>query len=544
MTQHCRVFEDGCKLKGVNEIHPSRNETVDLGEMLLEALRKLGEDLLEDLHKKLSEELHKLHQELGEDMRSLREDLGKDKCDLCKQWFFREERFRALQARCGNARIRILTGCMVSSKRSMGGFSGGQDAMTYAKLAVREKEMRLIHRVAGAVAAKELVSKARFQKIAKKLGFRNRDSDFFLRKFRLMFEMCDKESRKIVELTETMKHLMKREEEVLKQHEPYAVQVLRKLLMMAKEGRIPVKKLSILKPCFGFSEDFETTTLVRFPDFFTITRNQKDDAMLELGAWDPALAVTARELRGVKHIDPSRKDKFCEGNVHSFRVAFENNCEMERDRYLKLLSFQKRRFDSPYERGGKVDDPDGSPEARKRSLAVCHEFLSLTLLKRANVRDLAILKDELQLPEDLAKFLRRESLFFAMERLNNYYFVFLREAYHWDYKIEMSPYIDLRRKYVELALVSRKKRPLKRSLLPLTDPRRRSRSSLCTPDSSPEAEPDLSKAVNDEELEDTTYESDHPAEVSDSNDFSDGTSDDTEDDVISREQQPATASSR
>ncbi|KAK4410478.1 protein WHAT'S THIS FACTOR 1, chloroplastic [Sesamum angolense] len=72
------------------------------------------------------------------------------------------------------------------------------------------------------------------------------------------------------------------------------VDVVRKLLMMSANKRIPLSKIYHNRLLFGIPEDFRDR-VAEYPDYFRVVIEDDGKRVLELVNWDSSLSVSALE---------------------------------------------------------------------------------------------------------------------------------------------------------------------------------------------------------------------------------------------------------
>uniref|UniRef100_A0A0D3H7Z7 PORR domain-containing protein n=2 Tax=Oryza TaxID=4527 RepID=A0A0D3H7Z7_9ORYZ len=203
---------------------------------------------------------------------------------------------------------------------------------------------------------------------------------------------------------------------------PTRVRAVRKLLMLADHRRIPLAKLHHCRAVLGLPDDFRDRVR-EFPGDFRVAVDPDGRDVLELARWDPALAVSALERDFV--VDERRVRR-------TFRFAVPHSRSMpldaeDADRLDAATTFP---LVSPYTSGALLRP--WTPEAEKYRVGVVHEFLSLTLEKRALIHHIFEFKEELGLTRHMHASLRKQSHAFYLAGTEMNWAVFLRDAYGGD----------------------------------------------------------------------------------------------------------------
>ncbi|WVZ03968.1 hypothetical protein V8G54_024774 [Vigna mungo] len=199
--------------------------------------------------------------------------------------------------------------------------------------------------------------------------------------------------------------------------EPLLVTNLQKLLMLCVDCKLPLQRVELVGPQLGLPSDFKECLISEYPQFFTVRRFRGRDCLL-LEDWDSTLAVTSRETRP---------------NVG----------------YLEQLErWQKLEFPSPYLNARRFDSAD--PKARKRSVAVIHELLSLTVEKRMTSAQLEAFHAECLLPSQLLLCLIKHQGIFYLTNKGERSTVFLKDAYIGSDLIDKCPLLQFYDKFMAL----------------------------------------------------------------------------------------------
>ncbi|MCO5580393.1 hypothetical protein L7F22_034259 [Adiantum nelumboides] len=98
-------------------------------------------------------------------------------------------------------------------------------------------------------------------------------------------------------LTPHFIELLKDEKRIHKQEEPFVIEKVRKLLMLAKNFKIPIKKLLAAANYFDFLGDFPIIVIPKYPQYVFVLDPQRSYRPLELVEWDESLAITKLEKK-------------------------------------------------------------------------------------------------------------------------------------------------------------------------------------------------------------------------------------------------------
>ncbi|MQM08990.1 hypothetical protein Taro_041849 [Colocasia esculenta] len=247
--------------------------------------------------------------------------------------------------------------------------------------------------------------------------------------------------------TDLMEELLEEEAALMDAVEPARVAAVRKLLMMAKERRIALSKLYHCRHLFGLPEDFRERVL-EYPDYFRVTVDPADGRrLLELVDWDPKLAVSALERDFVSDEDRVRRTfKFPIPHGKSLDLSEEDERRMDSTTTLPLVS--------PYSDGWQHDL--WTPAAEKYRVGVIHEFLSLTLEKRASIHHIVEFKEEFSLTKHTYQMLLKQPRAFYLAGTEMNWAVFLREEYREDGTlVEKDPLVMFNEKLYKYASMTK-----------------------------------------------------------------------------------------
>ncbi|EFJ22301.1 hypothetical protein SELMODRAFT_451377 [Selaginella moellendorffii] len=310
----------------------------------------------------------------------------------------------------------------------------------------RETRMRMVWNVKLILASRDghVIPSTEFTRLARDLGFpKAKLFADFVNSFPGVFKISsDQEDRRVrwLEFTEKAELLIDQEEKVMREyHEPLIVRNLRKILMMVPAHRVLLTKLSHIRSSLWMPDNFKTAILPKYPQYFTVT-----GAYLELAAYDKALAVTTRELNQRMKGGGKAGDR----DKYSFRICVEPHTVLHRSILKRILSFQRLPFPSPYEAVAELDLR--SMEGQKRVVAIFHEFLSLTVEKKAYVDHVGFFTRDLGLPQKLEDMLCRFPHIFYVSMRGDRHVVFLKEYYRKGQLIEKHPLFTIKQEFGRL----------------------------------------------------------------------------------------------
>ncbi|XP_077213425.1 ubiquitin carboxyl-terminal hydrolase family protein [Tasmannia lanceolata] len=222
--------------------------------------------------------------------------------------------------------------------------------------------------------------------------------------------------------TDLMENLLQEEEKIMDEMEKSRVLIVRKLLMMSANKRIPLSKIYHCRLLFGIPEDFRDR-ISKYPDYFRVVFEENGTRVLELVEWDPALAVSTLERDFV--LDEDRVKK-----AFKFPVSRGKSLDLDEDDARKLNLLNTLPLVSPY--SDCSDLKIWSLEAEKYRVGLVHEFLNLTLEKRASIHHIVEFKEEFNLTKHTYHMLLKQPNTFYLAGTEMNWTVFLRDAYGED----------------------------------------------------------------------------------------------------------------
>ncbi|KAL0439637.1 UNVERIFIED_CONTAM: protein WHAT'S THIS FACTOR 1, chloroplastic [Sesamum latifolium] len=219
-----------------------------------------------------------------------------------------------------------------------------------------------------------------------------------------------------------MDSLLRTERDMENELESKRVDVVRKLLMISSNKRIPLSKIYHNRLLFGIPEDFRDR-VAEYSDYFRVVIEDDGKRVLELVNWDSSLAVSALEKEFMVDEDKVKR---------AFKFPMKHgkalDLDMEDERKLNILNTLP--LVSPYSDGSKLDL--WTLEAEKYRVGIIHEFLSLTLEKRAYIHNIVEFKEEFSLTKHTYQMLLKQPRTFYVAGTQMNWCVFLKDAYGED----------------------------------------------------------------------------------------------------------------
>lgn len=216
-----------------------------------------------------------------------------------------------------------------------------------------------------------------------------------------------------------MEDLLDEEKGLMELMELDRVNRVRKLLMMTKDKRILLSKIHHTRLLFGIPEDFRDR-VAKYPDYFRVVTGGDGNRVLELVNWDANLAVSELERQFMVDEDKAKR-------AFKFPVKHGKELELEEKDKRKLNQLNTFPLVSPYSDGWKFDV--WTLEAEKYRVGIVHEFLNLTLEKRASIHHIVEFKDEFSLTRQTYQMLKKQPTTFYLAGTEMNWTVFLKDGY-------------------------------------------------------------------------------------------------------------------
>ncbi|KAL4559033.1 hypothetical protein LXL04_031165 [Taraxacum kok-saghyz] len=261
-------------------------------------------------------------------------------------------------------------------------------------------------------------------KLYRELGFpRGRKVLKFIQRHPLIFQTYRHSNDKIwFGFTDFMETFLEQEKTIMDEMEHDRINTVRKLLMMSANKRIPLSKIYHCRSLFGIPEDFRDRVR-KYPDYFNTIVEENGKRVLELVNWDPKLAISNLEQKFMEDEDRAKK-------AFQFKVKHGKSLNLDEQDERKLNLLNTLPLVSPYSDGASLDL--WTLEAEKYRVGVVHEFLSLTLEKRASIHHIVEFKEELSLTKHTYAMLLKQPRSFYLAGTEMNWVVFLRDAYGED----------------------------------------------------------------------------------------------------------------
>ncbi|KAL2469202.1 Ubiquitin carboxyl-terminal hydrolase family protein [Forsythia ovata] len=192
---------------------------------------------------------------------------------------------------------------------------------------------------------------------------------------------------------------------------------LQKLLMLTKERLLPLQTIDQLRWDVGLPYDYENKMVAKHPELFSFVKLSDERVALKLFGMI-ALA---------------------------FPIGFTRGFGLKKKCIEWLNEWQKLPYTSPYIDVSHLDPRTDVSE--KRIVGVFHELLHLTILKKAERKNVSNMRSPLALPQKFIKVFERHPGIFYISKKGDTQTVVLRDAYDRDQLIEKHPLAHIREKY-------------------------------------------------------------------------------------------------
>lgn len=244
--------------------------------------------------------------------------------------------------------------------------------------------------------------------------------------------------------SDRLRDFLEEERKIYDNNEELLVAKLCKLLMMSKDKVLSVDKLVHVKREFGFPNDFLVKLVPRYPNYFKLVGCPGEgQSFLELESWNPDFAKSVIQLRAEEEAKltgiPVRPN---------FNVKLPPGFFLRKEMREWVRDWLELDYISPYEDVSNLDQ--SSREMEKRTVAVFHELLSLSIFKRIPVPILGKFSDEYRFSNAFSSAFTRHSGIFYLSLKGGIKTAMLREAYRHSELIDRDPLLEIKERFVEL----------------------------------------------------------------------------------------------
>ncbi|KAJ4783842.1 Ubiquitin carboxyl-terminal hydrolase family protein [Rhynchospora pubera] len=250
---------------------------------------------------------------------------------------------------------------------------------------------------------------------------------------------------------------------------------LRKLLLLTTPLlRIRLEHIRLFRYDLGLPDDFEQSVILANPGLFRLVCKPDSDSartkyveFLPSDSDPPDMRMPAIERSRERDYRVSGAE--AEDSRFAFPIRFPPGFKIGKYFRIAVWKWQRLPYWSPYEdiSGYDLRSLEAQRRLEKRSVAMIHEILSLTVGKRTTLERIALFKQAMGLPKKMKEFLlQHQGIFYVSTRGNRgkLHTVFLREAYFKGDLVDANEIYHARKKLEELILLSPKKANLERML--------------------------------------------------------------------------------
>jgi Plant organelle RNA recognition domain len=229
------------------------------------------------------------------------------------------------------------------------------------------------------------------------------------------------------------------EADVRSRNEPLVLAKLCKLLMISKDRAIPVEKLIEVRRLFGFPEDLLTSLIPRHPELV-----QESNGHLHLVSWNESYAKSVIQLKA------DEESEVIGIRVRpNFKMKLPNGFNLKKEMQEWVRDWLELPYVSPYSDASELST--ASQEMEKRNIAVLHEFLSLTIQKRAPVASIGKFCSEFRLSNAFSNAFTRHPGILYVSLKGGIKTAMLREAYGKDGTLlDRDPFLEVMERFADL----------------------------------------------------------------------------------------------
>lgn len=281
----------------------------------------------------------------------------------------------------------------------------------------------------------------------RELGFpRGRKVSNYALRHPLLFHLPRIDSTPYLSFTPLMESLLAEERTLFDSLEATRMTTIRKLLMIFFKPRVQLAKLHHCRALFGLPDDFRDR-VHKYPQFFRVMVDPDGRHVLELETWDKNLAVSALEKKFMVDEAQARK-------MFRFEIPYRKQLPLDEEERRQLDQVTTFPLISPYSDGSGFKP--WTVEAEKYRVSLIHEFLSLTLEKRAWIHHIVEFKEELCLTRRTYEMLKKQPRAFYLAGTEMNWAVFLKDAYQEDGTlIEKDPHVVFNEKLQKYACMTK-----------------------------------------------------------------------------------------
>ncbi|KAK4414569.1 protein ROOT PRIMORDIUM defective [Sesamum alatum] len=229
---------------------------------------------------------------------------------------------------------------------------------------------------------------------------------------------------------------------------------IRRILLMSVNGKIHLHAIRLMRRELGLPENFRESIIRKHSEIFRMI----DLEIVELVDWNENERTLSCSAEVEKWREKDYNEKWLSEfeTKYAFPINFPTGFKIVPGFRERLRNWQRLSYVKPYERVEKVRvrTCGGVERYEKRAVGIIHELLCLTVEKMVEVERLAHFRKDLGIEVNLRELLLKHPGIFYISTRGNTLMVFLREAYSGGYLVEPNTICDVRRKMLELLLLS------------------------------------------------------------------------------------------
>ncbi|XP_065854313.1 protein ROOT PRIMORDIUM DEFECTIVE 1 [Euphorbia lathyris] len=335
---------------------------------------------------------------------------------------------------------------------------------TFEKLMSKYKNLNKVFAIQDLILANHIdvppsVSIDFLSRLSQKLHL-NRGAASFLRKYPHIFHIFynPKVSQPFCKLTDNVHHISNLEAEAIKATLPTVIDRLVRLLSMSASKSLPLRAIFKVWKELGLPDDFEDSVISQNPHLFTLCdAHEPNTHILKLVKEFPNNHFTAA-VENWRMIECCNED--CSINKTEIQFSFKHQyppgMKLKKNFRAKEKEWKKLPYVGPYdELGEKKRSRTGPAALEKRSVAIVHEFLSLTVEKMVEVEKISHFRKCFGIDLNIRDLFLDHPGIFYLSTKGKKHTVFLREAYERGRVIDSNPVYDARRKLLDLIILGR-----------------------------------------------------------------------------------------
>jgi Plant organelle RNA recognition domain len=250
---------------------------------------------------------------------------------------------------------------------------------------------------------------------------------------------------------------------------------LRKLLLLTTPLlQLRLENIRLFRYDLGLPDDFEQSVILANPQLFRLVCKPDWDSAQTKYVEYVSSDCDPPDMR-ISAVEKSREREYrvtgseTEDSRFAFPIRFPPGFKIGKYFRVAVWKWQRLPYWSPYEdiSGYDLRSLEAQRRLEKRSVAMIHEILSLTVGRRTTLERIAFFRQAMGLPNKLKEFLlQHQGIFYISTRGNQgkLHTVFLREAYQKGELVEMNEIYLARKKLEELIMLNPEKVNMERML--------------------------------------------------------------------------------